>query len=199
MKIEKLSVFVVDDSSLTLEIVKRELQRSLNCHIEVFASAAECLHRLNGNPPDLILSDYYLDALYEHKMNGDQMLSHIKEYYPNIPVIMYSSKNTIDAVIRLMKLGAVDFIPKEKNFIQIISGIALKQIKKLKIEHEQKSRMRSFLLFLAIAVTIWTILGLNTPNLLPYYLFGLVVWIIVWRAVSGNKKMETSKHLGYLN
>jgi DNA-binding NtrC family response regulator len=195
MKTEKLTIFVVDDSTVALETITKSLQRTIHCHVQGFTSAEECLHRMTDQRPDIILSDYYLDSQQEHKMNGDRMLQHIKMKYSSIPVIMYSSHNSIEVVMRLMKLGAIDFIPKEKNFLQTISGITIKQINKIKTDYEQKLTLRSFLLFMATAVTIWTILGLYKPNLLPYYLFGLAVWIIVWWAFVGNKKTASSEQV----
>lgn len=200
MKTAKTTIFVVDDSSVALETVTRSLQQTIHCHVKGFLSAEDCIHRIEDwGLPDIILSDYYLAASDEHKMNGDRMLAHIKINYPSIPVIMYSSYNTIDVVTQLMNLGAVDFIPKEKNFLQTISEITLKQIKEIKITYEQKLTMRSFLLFMIFAVTFWTVLGLYKPNMLPYYLFGLAVWIIVWWVFIGNKKRETDTPNEYLN
>lgn len=117
MKTDKLTIFVVEDSPVALAAIRKELQQTVHCHVKGFTSAEECLYKMEQGLPDLILSDYFLDALYERKMNGDRMLALIKAKYPHIPIIMYSSENSIEVVIRLMKLGAVDFIPKEKNFI----------------------------------------------------------------------------------
>src|SRR5438874_2721344 len=145
MKTEKLTIFVVDDSFVALDAIINELQRTIHCNVKGFTSAEDCIYKMENELPDLILSDYYLDALYERKMNGDQMLAHIKIKYPNIPVIMYSSQNNIEVIMRLMKLGAVDFIPKENNFIKKISNIALKQVNKIKTEYENTWFARAML------------------------------------------------------
>lgn len=193
MKTENLTIFVVDDSPFALATIKRAIQHPLNCHVEAFASAEACIHKTYEHPPDLILSDYFLDSQNENKINGDRMLAHIKTKYPSIPVIMYSSHNSLELFMKLMKLGAADVIPKEKNFIQTISDITFRQIRQIKHDHETKVTSRNFLLFIAVAIGLWTIAGLFMPGLMVYFFFGLLAWIIVWAAIIGNKKEKISK------
>ncbi|HET7819170.1 MAG TPA: response regulator [Bacteroidia bacterium] len=199
MKTEKLTIFVVDDSSLALDAITKALQQNIHCTVRGFTSAEDCMHRMEDGLPDLILSDYNLDGLSEHKMNGDRMLARIKMKYPSIPVVMYSSDNSIDVVLKLMRLGAIDFIPKEKNFVQTISDITLKQINQIKLNLEQKVLLRNLVLFMGVAITIWTIIGIYTPDLLVYYLFGLIAWIFFWMTFIANRKEETTKETGNLH
>lgn len=192
MKTEKLTIFVVDDSLTTLETISRELKQTVRCNVKTFSSAEDCVHRLEDGLPDLIVCDYYLDALYEHKMNGDQMLAHIKKMHPDIPVIMYSSQNSVDVVVRLMKLGAADFIPKEKNFLKEIAHTALRQVKKMKFEYEMKWIGRGLLLMLILFVASLLAVHAYDPKLLPYFFVGGPIIIVLWAFLMNGR--ETNPH-----
>lgn len=189
MKTQKTTVFVVDDSPVALAAITQEIQRTINCHVKGFTSAEDCIFKMEDELPDLILSDYYLDALYERKMNGDQLLARVKVKYPHIPVIMYSSGNSIEVVIRLMKLGAVDFIPKEKNFIKTIGGIASKQMNKLSSDYETKWMARGVLFALALFLGSLAIIYAYIPSAVGYFFVGALVCLCIFGFVAGKNSL----------
>ena len=65
-----------------------------------------------GNTPDLIISDIRMPG-----MRGDDFLEWIKqnELFRHIPVIMLSSEDSTSERIRLLEIGAVDYIVKPFN------------------------------------------------------------------------------------
>jgi len=127
-------------------------------------------------------------------MNGDQLLARVKVKHPEIPVIMYSSQNSVEVVIRLMKLGAMDFIPKEKNFIKILSNMASKHINKIRTDYENRWMMRGmvfvFVAFLASLVAIRT----YTPGSVNYFFIGVIglLCILGFAAGSGSPDHKSS-------
>ena len=66
-----------------------------------------------GNTPDLIISDIRMPG-----MRGDDFLEWIKqnELFRHIPVIMLSSEDSTSERIRLLEIGAVDYIVKQDVF-----------------------------------------------------------------------------------
>lgn len=180
MKTAKFTIFVVDDNSIALQTLKRELHEKINCRVHAFSSAEDCLHRLEDGVPDLIIADYYLDPLNERRMNGDQMLAHVKRLHPDIPVIMYSSQNTVEIVLRLMKLGAVDFVPKEKNFIKTISDITHRQVQRLQHDSEMKYMARVLVFLLMLFIVFIFVMSIYKSELLPYIIFGGPMLILGW-------------------
>lgn len=69
-----------------------------------------------GNTPDLIISDIRMP-----KMRGDDFLEWIKqnELFRHIPVIMLSSEDSTSERIRLLEIGAVDYIVKPFNPMEL--------------------------------------------------------------------------------
>jgi DNA-binding NtrC family response regulator len=188
MKTEKPTIFVVDDNTIALETIAGALKNKFTCEVELFTTAESCIYRLNESPPSLIISDYYLDSLYKYKMNGDQMLGRIKKQYPNIPVIMYSAQNSVDVVMRLMKLGAVDFIPKERNFIRSIMEITLQQINKLKHDYELRWLVRLILFIFGSFIISLMVIFFYLPAALPYFIIGgpalMYITALIWNRVN---------------
>ena len=71
---------------------------------------------LAGNTPDLIISDIRMPG-----MRGDDFLEWIKqnELFRHIPVVMLSSEDSTSERIRLLEIGAVDYIVKPFNPMEL--------------------------------------------------------------------------------
>ena len=69
-----------------------------------------------GNTPDLIISDIRMPG-----MRGDDFLEWIKqnELFQHIPVIMLSSEDSTSERIRLLEIGAEDYIVKPFNPMEL--------------------------------------------------------------------------------
>ena len=69
-----------------------------------------------GNTPDLIISDIRMPG-----MRGDDFLEWIKqnELFRHIPVVMLSSEDSTSERIRLLEIGAEDYIVKPFNPMEL--------------------------------------------------------------------------------
>ena len=64
--------------------------------------------------------DYQLDSIEKGAMNGMDTLDEIKNYNPDIPVVMLSSQDKIDVAINCMHHRAFDYVVKsETAFIRL--------------------------------------------------------------------------------
>jgi len=105
------SILVVDDVNVDREILRRLLLRE-GYQVHVAEDGLHALERLLSEKIDLVL----LDILMPY-MDGYQFLEKIKSD-PNlkhIPVIMISSVDEINSVIRCIELGAEDYLTKPFN------------------------------------------------------------------------------------
>lgn len=125
MKTKKPYIYIVDDNKVSLKLLQRKIKELTNYNVRTFVSAEECLRILQLRTPALILSDLNLDSEAPGNMNGDKFLKIIRNYDPQLPVIMYSSSNSIDVIMNLIKDGAKSFIPRNKNFVKEISSVTL--------------------------------------------------------------------------
>jgi DNA-binding response OmpR family regulator len=101
-------IMVVDDDPDTVSILARHLQREGFAAIEA-SSGAECLRIVQEHPVDVILLDLMMP-----EMDGFQVCRALKQDpgTAEIPVIMITARDDLDARAEGMRLGVSDFLAK---------------------------------------------------------------------------------------
>ena len=127
-------VFLVDDDVKTLIMLKHKLENLPDHKIKanVFAYGENCLDKMNENP-DIIVLDYYLNAIREDAQNGLQILKQIKAIKPDTHVIMVSGQEDMQTALETIREGAYDYIIKNDRTMQRL----LLVINKIILEHER--------------------------------------------------------------
>ena len=112
-------ILVVDDQEVNREILSRRLSR-LGYAVHLAESGQRALDVIAEKSVDLILLDILMPGL-----DGIEILSRLKADFrtQHIPVIMLSSADQIDTVVRCIQLGADDFLPKPFNPILLMARI----------------------------------------------------------------------------
>ena len=120
----KIKLFLVDDDSVFLKLLEIEFLQHANFDIETFSTGEKCIANLSHNP-DIIILDYHLDGIEKNAINGIATLDKIKEFNPEIPVIMLSSQDKIDVAVSCMHHKAFDYIVKsETAFVRLQKAIS---------------------------------------------------------------------------
>ena len=121
---------MVDDEQNIRKMLVRVLS-SEGYTIKEAANGLEALKKLEGENCSLVLLDLKMPGL-----NGIEILRKIKEYDPNLPVIMMSAYGSIAEAVEAMKLGALDYLikPFDIEELKIIVKRAIKQYE-LKVEN----------------------------------------------------------------
>jgi two-component system response regulator HydG len=99
-------ILVIDDDRDTCLLLNRFLTRKGYQVTEMY-SGKRALNYLETSEPDLVLCDFRLDD-----MDATQLLANIKSKYPKVPVIIITGYGDIRTAVRVMKLGAMDYIIK---------------------------------------------------------------------------------------
>jgi DNA-binding NtrC family response regulator len=120
-----LKIFVVEDDEWYCEFISYNLQLDDEYEIIKFHNGQDCLSKLKDNP-DIITLDYQLPDL-----TGEEILRKIKDYNPDIEVIIISEQEKIETAVDLLKLGAFDYIVKSKDIRDRVLNV-LRNIKKQK-------------------------------------------------------------------
>jgi len=105
----KFSIFVVEDDEWYRELIAYNLELNPDYEISKFENATDCLKELHKQPNAITL-DYRLPD-----MEGDEVLKKIKDYNPDIEVIIISEQDNIETAVELLKLGAYDYITKTSD------------------------------------------------------------------------------------
>ncbi len=99
-------ILVIDDDRDTCLLLNRFLTRKGFQVIEMY-SGKRALNWLESELPDLIMCDFRLED-----MEATHLLSCIKTKNPDMPVIVITGYGEIRTAVRVMKMGAIDYIIK---------------------------------------------------------------------------------------
>ena len=107
-------VLVVDDNSMFCRVLERLLRKegARPCFAENGVLALEKLKESRGILPKVIICDLHMPV-----MNGRELLSRLKddERLRDIPVVMLTSDEDVDAELQLLAGGADAFVSKAKD------------------------------------------------------------------------------------
>src|SRR5664279_813015 len=99
-------ILVIDDDRDICLLLNRFLSRRGYEVIEMY-TGKKALAWLDGNQPDLVMCDYRLGD-----MDAMEMLTSIKKKYPDLPVIIITGYSDMRTAVKVMKMGAYDYITK---------------------------------------------------------------------------------------
>nr|HDN00473.1 sigma-54-dependent Fis family transcriptional regulator [Deltaproteobacteria bacterium] len=111
------SILIVDDESKMRHILK--IMLGLEGHnIEEAQDGETALAMVRDRPYDLVISDIRMPG-----MDGLVLLDHIQSMEVPCPVIVITAYATIDSAVKAMKRGAVDYITKPFDELNIILAV----------------------------------------------------------------------------
>ena len=106
---EPVKIFVVEDDPAYTKFLEYVLSLNPDFEVTTFKDAKGFLDRLHEKP-NIITLDYTLPD-----MEGEKVLRSIKDFDPNIPVIIISAQEKIGTAVELLKSGAYDYIIKDEE------------------------------------------------------------------------------------
>lgn len=120
-----MKVYLIDDDPLTLLLITAMLSGSeieCECSLKVSEGLRDTIRQYN---PDVLIVDVQLTE-------GDSLefLEGLKgeSYFENIPIIMISSENELNKVVKYLRSGALDYISKpfeKESFIKKVRQAGL--------------------------------------------------------------------------
>ncbi|MEW6246881.1 MAG: sigma-54 dependent transcriptional regulator [Nitrospirota bacterium] len=116
-------ILIADDDPDILKILRVGLHAK-GYDTVAAADGREALAALNQTNPDLALLDIEMPHL-----SGIEVLKHIRQERPGLPVVILTAHATIGRAVEAMKEGATDFIPKpfELEHLLVVLGKALER------------------------------------------------------------------------
>ncbi len=99
-------ILVIDDDQDIVNLLKRFLTKH-GYEVETSFSGAQGEKMIDTFNPDLVMCDYRLDD-----MDGSVLLTKIKERKPDLPVIIITGYSDLRTAIKVVRLGAFDYITK---------------------------------------------------------------------------------------
>lgn len=131
----KPKLFLVDDDVVFLKSLEMDFVESGDFAIETYVSGELCVANL-ANKPDIIILDYLLDGTDKHAMHGIATLDKIREFNPDIPVIMLSAQDKIEVAVNCMHHKAFDYVVKSETAFLRLQQIITSLFHLRKVEKE---------------------------------------------------------------
>ena len=126
-------ILIIDDHDSIREGLELLLRRRGH-RTRSAESGARGLELLEEEPADLVITD-----LKMARMNGIEVLEHVKSVTPDTDVMVISAHGTIERVVEAMKLGAADFITKpfsSEEFAVKVDRLVDERTRRVKLKRE---------------------------------------------------------------
>lgn len=132
-----LHLLIIDDDITQLALMKAQIAALKNpvCKVDCEENPERALTLMKEETYDLIITDYKMGH-----MSGQEVFERIREYNPQIPVVIITAVSDIELAISMMRDGVYDFLVKpvkedilERLLLRVLDHSQLeKEIRKLK-------------------------------------------------------------------
>jgi DNA-binding response OmpR family regulator len=112
------TLLLVDDDKAFRDIVRYELEVAGYKNFFEAEDGIEALDIMAAKHIDLMLLDLRMP-----KLDGEAVLKHIKENYPNISVIVVTGQSGSDVKKYVLSLGAADYIVKPYDTAELLGSV----------------------------------------------------------------------------
>lgn len=111
-------VLLVDDECQILRSTSLTLRTAGIANVATFNDSRQVLDFIKQTP----IAAALLDLNMPH-ISGEDLLAHIKEHHPEVPVIILTAANEIELAVRCMRVGADDYLVKPVEKTRLISAV----------------------------------------------------------------------------
>ena len=131
-------ILIVDDEPFNVDYLEQELE-DLNYETVSASNGQEALAQVEAESPDVILLDIMMP-----EMDGFEVLERLKasETWRDIPVIIISALDDLHSVVKGIRLGAEDYLPKPFNEVllraRIEAGLQKKRFRDQEVAYLQQ-------------------------------------------------------------
>ena len=99
-------VLIVEDERAAADYLETVLS-GLGHELRVTSNGIEALIALEANAFDLIVSDLRMP-----QMDGFELLTHVKQRWPEMPVIVLTGETEVSGIVEAIQLGATNYLMK---------------------------------------------------------------------------------------
>lgn len=102
-------IFLIEDSIVYKDLLVSHLKSKKYTNLKIYENGEACLKDIHLNP-DLIILDYSAGS-----RTGLELMVQIQKEHPTIDFIFLSGQNDVEVAVRIMKIGAADYIVKNNE------------------------------------------------------------------------------------
>src|SRR5919202_1091709 len=130
------NLLIVDDEQGMRQLLSLVFGRAGH-RVRAAESGGQAPELLRAEPPDLVVSDVKMPD-----MNGIELLRRVREFLPDVAVVLMTAFATVDTAREAFKLGADDFIQKPFD-VEELKLIVAKALERLRLLQENRAFRRA--------------------------------------------------------
>ena len=135
------SVLVVDDEPIVLQVFSRVLSEK-GLRTRTASNAEEALKLLDEGGIACVLADKNMPG-----MDGIEMIRRVREAQPHCAFIVMTGYASTESVIEALRLGAVDYLQKPFDDLDVVARRIEEAIQQVRLEIERSTTMARLGLF----------------------------------------------------
>ena len=109
-------ILITDDERDIRELIS-DILKDEGFTTRLAGTSDECVAQIEKETPALMILDIWLK---DSRMDGIDILKHVKKEHPEVPVVIISGHGNIEIAVAAIKQGAYDFIEKPFNIDQLM-------------------------------------------------------------------------------
>jgi CheY-like chemotaxis protein len=103
------TVLVVDDSMTDRRLAGGLLTKLPGWEVRYATDGRDALEQIELHLPDLVVTDLNMPEI-----NGLELVKHIREQYPLVPVILMTAQGSEQIAVDALRTGAASYVPKQR-------------------------------------------------------------------------------------
>jgi DNA-binding response OmpR family regulator len=112
-----MNIVIVEDEHRIAAFVERGLKAE-GFAVQVASDGEEGLRLAASPETDLVILDLKLP-----KLGGEQVLAQLREWRPEVPVIVLTAKDAVEDRVRNLNAGADDYVTKPFSFSELLARV----------------------------------------------------------------------------
>lgn len=143
---ETISIVILDDNVADYNLIRRSIVKGLgtklNLELKHFLEPESCYEYLSNTSSDCLILDYLLGA-----QTGDEVIRKMRTLDSCPPIVVLTGEGDESIAVKVMKLGASDYLAKKDTHARAISDAILRSLEKKRMELQlldQKRELEDF-------------------------------------------------------
>lgn len=112
------TIALIDDDQNLIKYLQELFKTSLEMNVKGFSSGIEGLNFLKSEEPKLLILDLTLDDL-----QGISVYEEVRKIHPSMPIIILTGNDSPDMLVKLLNMGANDYITKPFNNEELLARV----------------------------------------------------------------------------
>ena len=152
-----LLIYVVEDNKIYNRFISEYLKKQGYINVKSFFSGEECMKKVSGGEsPNVVIQDYFLDDC-----TGIEVMRDVKKHSRKSEFIFLTVNGSLEEAVNTVKLGAFDYILKDKDITlkKVVDNIEeIETLSKLTKKHSVIKQAKIISIIILATIVLFALL-----------------------------------------